>query len=285
MNSYCKYAQNRHLDEGFLTWNGSENQLKTLFDMPNDVRQHHPSIRINTTIGSAVHFVDAELSHDNGVLKTKVYHYPNSHDNSLPHIPHVPMCPNSRLLRAALIRAARCCSTMHDFNDEQRRIRLSYHFEGLPNVFVERCLGQFLNKFGSPSMALPISDPIDYISLRNRIIQYEQRQAELRAQRKISQKHKFIFKYPADWDAAQVSQLRRILEETFLDRSEPTAEPPRQEFEMKLVGPQQLSTNDFLVDKRPLMRLLKLARSDQTDTSTYNRTFLSTNNTTRTLPL
>ncbi len=112
----CILIINRHLDEGFLTWNGSENQLRSLFDMSTHVR-HHSSMRINTTIGSTVHFVDAYLSHDNGVLNTKVYRYPNTDDNSLPDIPNIPMCPNSRLLRAAFIRAAHCCSNAHDFSD------------------------------------------------------------------------------------------------------------------------------------------------------------------------
>jgi hypothetical protein len=267
--------KNRHLDEGFLTWNGSEHQLHALFEMPINVHHHHPSIRINTTIGSAVHYIDAYLSHENGVLNTKVYRYPNSHDSSLPDIPHVPMCPDSRLLRAALIRAARSCSNVDDFNDEQRRIKLSYDFQGLSNEFVEQCLGQFLNNFGSPSMTLPISDPIDYNSLRNRIVAFVQRQAAWRAQRKISRKHKFIFHYPADWDAAQVSAIRHILEETFEDRSEQTTERPKQEFEMKPDGPPELSTNDFLVDKRPPMRLLKLAKKDQIETSTYHMRSLS----------
>ena len=108
-------CKNRHLDEGFLTWNGTENQLRALFDVTTSAH-HHPCIRINTAIGSTAHFVDAYLSHDNGVLNTRVYRYPNTHDNSLPDIPHVPMCPNSRLLRAVLIRAVRCCSNVQDFN-------------------------------------------------------------------------------------------------------------------------------------------------------------------------
>ena len=260
--------KNRHLDGGFLTWNGSEHQLHALFDMPTNVRQHHPSIRINTNIGSTVPFLDAYLSHENGVLSTKVYRYPNIQDNSLPEIPHVPMCPNSRLLRAALIRAARSCSNVDNFNDEHSRIKLSFDFEGLSNAFVEQCLGEFLNQFGSPSMALPISDPIEYNSLRNRINEFEQRQAAWKAQRKISRKHTFIFQYPADWDAAQVSELRHMLEETFQDRSEQTRGQPNPEFEMEPVAPQQLSTHDFLVDKRPPMRLLKLSKSDQIETST-----------------
>ena len=267
--------KNRHLDEGFLTWNGSEHQLRALIEMPANVRQHHPSIRSNTTIGSTVHFLDAYLSHENGVLSTKVYRYPNIHDNSLPEIPHVPMCPNSHLFRAALIRAARCCSNVNDFNDEQSRIKLSYHFQGISNAFVEQCLGQFLNQFGSPSIVLPISDPIAYQSLRDRIVEFEQRQAAWRAQRRISRRDKFLFYYPADWDAAQVSEMRHLLGKTFGDPSEQTIGQPKQEFEMRPVAPQELSTNDYLVNKRPPMRLLKLAKIDQIESSTYHMLSLS----------
>ena len=181
-----KICKNRHLDEGFLTWNGPEDQLRSLFAMPTNVRRHHPSIRINTAIGSALPFVDAYLSHDTGVLNTKVYRYPNTHDDSLPDIPHVPMCPDSRLLRATLIRAARCCSDVHDFNDEARRIKLSFDFQGLSDTYVQQCIRNFLIEFGSHSMALSITDPSDYNSLRNRIIDFAKQKAELRAQRKSS---------------------------------------------------------------------------------------------------
>ena len=231
---------------------------------------HHPSIRINTTIGSAVHFVDAYLSHDNGVLHTKVYRYPNTHDNSLPDVPHVPMCPNSRLLRAALIRAARCCSDVHDFNDEQHRIKLSYHFQGLSDAFVEECLRHFLIEFGSPSLALPISDPIHYNALRNRIIDIQQRKAELGAQRKISRKHKFTFYHQADWNPTQISEIRNLLEKAFQDDPEGNTTEQTQEFEFVPARAPGLSNHDFLVDKRPPMRLLKLAERDQIETSMYN---------------
>ena len=238
--------------------------------MPTDVRQRHPSIRINTTIGSAVHFVDAYLSHDNGVLNTKVYRYPNTHDNSLPDVPHVSMCPDSHLLRAALIRAVRCCSNVQDFNDEQRRIKLSFDFQGLSDASVQQCLRDFLIEFGSPSMALPISDSIDYNSLRNRIIDVAKQKAELRVQRKISRKYKFIFQYSADWDAVQVSSLRDILEATFREHHEKNTGQPKREFLMIQVRPQELSSNDFLIDKRPPLRLLTLANNDQIETSTRN---------------
>jgi hypothetical protein len=261
--------KHRYLDEGFLTWNGSENQLRSLFDMSTNVHHHHHAMRINTTIGSTVHFVDACLSHDHGELTTKVYHHPNTHNNALPEVPHVPMCPNSHLLRAALIRAARCCSNVRDYNDEQRRIQLSYHFEGSSHAFVEEFLQGFLMEFGSSSMVVPVSDPADYNSFRRRIIDFEQRKAELKAQRTISRKHKLTFQYPIDSDATIVSELQHILEATFRKDDKQRTGQPKQEFEMIPVHAQDLSSNDFLVDKRPPIRLLTLAERDQIDTSKY----------------
>jgi hypothetical protein len=267
MNSYCKCAKNRHLDEGFLTWNGSETQLRSLFDMSTNV--HHHAMRINATIESTVHFVDACLSHDHGELTTTVYHHPNTHNNTLPDVPHVPMCPNSHLLRAALIRAARCCSNLREYNDEQSRIQLSYHVEGFAHAFVEEFLQRFLVEFGSSSMVGPISDPADYNSFRRRIIDFEQRKAELKAQRTISRKHKLTFHYPIDWDVTKVSKLQHILEAIFRKDDEQSTGQPKQEFEMIPARAQDLSANDFLVDKRPPIRLLTLAQRDQIDTSKY----------------
>ncbi len=60
-----------NVDEEFVTWNGSKNQLHSLFNMKCN-RHHHPSIRIKTSIGSNIHFIDANLSHKNEILYTKV---------------------------------------------------------------------------------------------------------------------------------------------------------------------------------------------------------------------
>ena len=116
-------------------------------------------------------------------------------------------------------------------------------------------------------MALHISNPSDYHSLRNRIIDDAKQKARLRVQRKLSRTHKFTFQYPADWDAIQVSGLRQILEETFQEHHEENTGQPKREFVMIKVRPQELSSSDFLVDKRPSMRLLTLAKNDQIETS------------------
>jgi hypothetical protein len=226
-------------------------------------KHHHPSIRINTTIGSTVHFVDAYLSHENGLLHTKVYRYPNTNENTLPDVPHIPMCPDSILLRAALIRAARCCSNLNDFNDEQNRIKLSYNFHGLSTPFVEQHMQQFFTEFGTPSVVLSISDLVDYNNLRHRVIESEQQKTELKKQRKIERKHKFILKYSADLDANQLVFVKRVLADVSQEYSEHQSEGNEMKFEMVPVRPIGLSFNDFLVDKRPPLRLLTLSENDK----------------------
>jgi hypothetical protein len=260
--------KNRYLDEGFLTWNGSENQLRLLFDMTAN-KHHHPSIRINTTIGSTVHFVDAYLSHDNGLLYTKVYRYPNINENRLPDVPHIPTCPDSILLRAALIRAARCSSNVNDFNDEQNQIKLSYNFHGLSTTFVEKQMQQFFTEFGTPSVVLSLSDPVDYNNLRHRVIEYEQQMAELKKQRKIERKDKLIFKYQVDLGATEVALLKTIVDDVLKEYSEHQSEGNDIKFEMVPVCPIGLTSNDFLVDKRPPLRLLTLSESDKEEVSKW----------------
>ncbi len=132
-------------------------------------------------------------------------------------------------------------------------------------------------EFDSLSTVLLISDPSHYKNLRCRIIEFERGRAALRAQKQHSNRNKLTFQYPTDWDTAQVSQIREILDQTSRKHHEQNPGQTECDFVMVPVHPQQLSSNDFLVDKRPQLRLLTLAEEDQVGTGTSATLFCSRN--------
>ena len=111
MNMRFADPLDRSQDELFLTWNRSADELRLLFDPPKTDDEEHQRMPIIPSIGTMFHFLDAELSHDQGILYSKIYHnsmidpygLPNRFEDGTYHQP-------SRLLQAILIHAVRCCS-------------------------------------------------------------------------------------------------------------------------------------------------------------------------------
>jgi hypothetical protein len=158
---YCS----RNRDQVLLTWNGSADELRTL-------------LHTNAKIGSTVEFCDVHLSHNNGILHTKVYHDPSIGDYAIPK--RVSDKP-SMLLQTALIHATRCCSAEKDFNNEQRYIKLSYLFHGVSSKWIQKCIQQFYTKFNVTAVDYRFDTvSSSYDTFRRRVIEYEQRKVELK---------------------------------------------------------------------------------------------------------
>ncbi|CAF5094887.1 unnamed protein product, partial [Rotaria sp. Silwood1] len=62
----------RYRDEAFITWNRSEDELRTLLTIANS--QFSQPIWNITDIGATIHFRDIIITNNNGLLQTSVYH-------------------------------------------------------------------------------------------------------------------------------------------------------------------------------------------------------------------
>ncbi|CAF4662029.1 unnamed protein product, partial [Rotaria magnacalcarata] len=56
-----------------MTWNRSEEELRKLLD---DVNTWHPNIKLDYKFGYSLPFLDVQLTNNNGILSTCVYHKP-----------------------------------------------------------------------------------------------------------------------------------------------------------------------------------------------------------------
>ncbi|CAF5060766.1 unnamed protein product, partial [Rotaria magnacalcarata] len=59
----------RYIDDIFMTWNRSEEELRKLLD---DVNTWHPNIKLDYKIGNSLPFLDVQLTNNNGILLTSV---------------------------------------------------------------------------------------------------------------------------------------------------------------------------------------------------------------------
>ena len=256
-------CNDRHLDEGFLTWNGSKRHLRSLLKMTTLQHHHHPYMHMNVSIGSSVHFDDAYLSHNQGTLHTKIYHYSNVNPNGLFNIPHHQICPDEKSVRKEMIRTARCCSHVHDFNSELNHIKSPYIAQGLSTKDVEKYIQQFLIEFNMSSMFLPITNPNGYKSFRLRVIEYQQQKIALKKQKKFEEKNTFIFHCPAEWNSIDVLRMKQKLDDIYKEHCQHYSEWKQMKIKLVPCRSSPLSSHDYLVDKRPPLRLLTLSEADR----------------------
>jgi hypothetical protein len=102
------------------------------------------NIEIECKIDSSVNYLDVTITNENGRLRTSVYHKPTAAPYYLPYTSDHPHKYHRNIPYSALIRAARICSNVHDFNLERLRIDVSLLLCQYPPKFITN---QFLRFF------------------------------------------------------------------------------------------------------------------------------------------
>ena len=90
------------------------------------------NIKIESTISTSVHFLDVTITNENGQLRTSIYHKSTTEPYILPYTSDHPHHIHRNIPYAALLRAARICSHVNDFNTERIRIDMSLLLNGYP---------------------------------------------------------------------------------------------------------------------------------------------------------
>ena len=117
----------RYIDDVFMTWNGSEKELRKLLDEANT---WHPNIKLDYKIGKSLPFLDVLLTNHNGILSTSVYHKPAAEPYVTPFISDHPRHVFKNIVQNALTKAVRYSSTNQAFQTEQRYIKLMLLYNG-----------------------------------------------------------------------------------------------------------------------------------------------------------
>ena len=110
-----------------MTWNGSEETLKTFLD---DANTWHSNIKLEYKIGKSLPFLDVLMTNNNGILSTSVYHKTASEPYVTPFISDHPRHVFKNIVKTALTRAMRYSSTLEAFHHERRYITLMLLYNG-----------------------------------------------------------------------------------------------------------------------------------------------------------
>ena len=120
-------------------------------------RNRDANIQVNLTISTSVNFLDVTITNEDGHLRTTVYHKPTNEPYILPYTSDHPRHIHRNIPYAALLRAARICSHVYDFNSERIRIDMSLLLNDYPPANISK---QF-HRFFTSNDALPVLDQLD----------------------------------------------------------------------------------------------------------------------------
>ncbi|CAF1431400.1 unnamed protein product [Adineta steineri] len=172
----------RYIDDIFMTWNSSEDELKILL---NEANQWHPNIKLDYKISQSLPFLDVLLTNKHGVLTTSVYHKPNAEPYVVPFSSDHPRHVFVNIVQTLLKRAVRYSSAFEILNYERRSIKLMLLYNGYPSSFIDQQFHKFFNEFIYATSILSfIENEQQYILLRHEILGQptpQQSQTALRA--------------------------------------------------------------------------------------------------------
>ena len=127
-----------------MTWNES---AETLRDKLNQIHTQYPHLNLTILIGKTIQYLDAELSQTDGTLRTDVAKNVDTEPYSLPFVFGHRRNKFQTLLRASLIRAARCCANVLDFASEWEDLQLSFQYNRFSSDFIIYQIQSFLEEF------------------------------------------------------------------------------------------------------------------------------------------
>jgi hypothetical protein len=168
----------RYIDDGFTTTNLSFDEIKAKLDAAD---QKDRNIRIKYQIQFCVHFLDIVIQNDNGHLTTSVFHKPTAEPYILPYTSDHPRHVHRNIPYAALLRAARICSNVHDFNIERIRIGMSLLLNDYPPAFITKHVSRFFNQYNAQSVLKELDEQRCYDLHQKLLHQPTRREKQLQA--------------------------------------------------------------------------------------------------------
>ena len=102
----------------------------------NRLEKKDENIRITRSLGSTVEFLDVQVTNDHGTLKTSVFHKPAAEPYILPYLSDHPRHVHRSTVKLGLLRAARLCSHVEEFDRERLNHELILLLNGYPPQFI-----------------------------------------------------------------------------------------------------------------------------------------------------
>ena len=222
----------RCLDEVFLTWNGSNNALRSLLNTTK--KKQRPPMPITMAVGKKISYLNVQIYHVQGKLRTKVDHDMDVEPRALPYIVGHPPFMYSTLIRASLVRAVLCCSTLSDFQDEHRVIEETFFSNGFSSDNITAQVERFFEEFDAwPLQSLSTIED-EYIHIRRRLFEYNQEQIEMKIEQRIKEQGQEVWYLPSPLDGENLFQLKEDFQRLWDNHR--IGEPRLQSINVEVIG-------------------------------------------------
>ncbi|CAF4502130.1 unnamed protein product [Rotaria socialis] len=153
----------RYIDDIFFTSNDSLESTDQILDEANNF---HPNIKLVRQIGRSVPFLDVFIQNSKGVLKTSMYHKEAAEPYVVPFGSDHPDHVFRNTVDTAITKAVRYSTTLSQFEEEIRQMKLMFLYNGYPPRHIDRQLTTLFSKYLSIYFILPMlnnSDDFDYL--------------------------------------------------------------------------------------------------------------------------
>ena len=118
------------------------------------------NIKITTVINQSLEYLDVTIENNNGHLKTSIYHKSSCEPYILPYESDHPRHVHVNIIYTALVRAARICSTVEDFDMERLNIEMILLVNGYPPRFIQNHIKNFFDKYDAMNICTELNSEI-----------------------------------------------------------------------------------------------------------------------------
>jgi len=246
----------RYIDDVFMTTN-SLNQINIPL---NRIEKKDENIRITRSIGSTMEFLDVLVENNNGQLKTSVFHKPAAEPYVLPFLSDHPRHIHRSTIKGRLLRAARLCSHVEDFDKERLNIEFTLLLNGYPPRFISYYFKQFFEKNNVMSLMEQL-DEVVYGKLHRQLLlqptrrekQQQQNMAlNINQQQNSNKKEIYIhFTFESGPMLNFNRELKKLWKEHYIDNN-----PVKHNVHLKIGTRSSKNLNQLLVKKKPPRSML-----------------------------
>ncbi|CAF4695136.1 unnamed protein product [Rotaria sp. Silwood2] len=134
----------RYIDDIFMTTNLINEEI---LQQLNETMKTDPNIKITITINQALEYLDASIENNNGQLKTTICHKSAWEPHILPYESDHPRYIHANIIYTMLVRAARLCSTVEDFDMERLSVEMILLVNGYPPKFIQKHMKNFFIQY------------------------------------------------------------------------------------------------------------------------------------------
>lgn len=190
----------RYHHSGIFTWNKLNDDIHIYIKQLNE---QNPDVQLTISRANQVHFLDAYIANENGILHTRVYRDVSLQPFLLPYSAEHPRQLHRQWFRFRVARALQYCASFNDFQEEYLQLELTFLANGYSLEFIKYLWEQFLKRFKPFSYAY-VHNPMNYKILRQQVFRYyNSRKADSKRtyeqQRLVTMPTSISFYYLYDW--------------------------------------------------------------------------------------